>query len=156
MAVKNIIGNKNIFAIEYEIESTLPNIMGKACIWIDGNYIGAYDDSHILTGTLYHLERISPTSVNGEQFNGMNSENVYEVIKNHKDGYFLNLGESFDDFSVIVYFSEGKFNFIWELLDAPFYNYPGYPEGLLSSRVSESYYTEVLKKLKKELMILKA
>lgn len=53
MNFKNIIGDKDTFAIEYEVTSSLkPFIYGKFCYWINKVQIGAYDEGVTLSDIL--------------------------------------------------------------------------------------------------------
>jgi hypothetical protein len=46
--VSNLIGQKTSFGFEYDIQSRNSHVMGNMRLWIEGKYIGAYDDVNIM------------------------------------------------------------------------------------------------------------
>ncbi|MCM1127897.1 MAG: immunity 42 family protein [Lachnospiraceae bacterium] len=59
MLSKKLLGNKEKFAIEYEIESTYKQFMyGKICYWIQEKQIGKYDDRETLSDILLFIPSI--------------------------------------------------------------------------------------------------
>lgn len=59
MLSKKLLGNKENFAIEYEIESTYKQFMyGKICYWIQEKQIGKYDDGETLSDVLLFIPSI--------------------------------------------------------------------------------------------------
>lgn len=155
MVVKRLIGCVDSFAIEYAIESNSPKKMGKIRIWLKGNYLGAYDDVNILSVTLHQLEKLSPECLEEIVAKGKSEEEIYSYIKSgtcaDNGKFMLSLGESFDDFSIVVYLSGEKIKFLWELHEDPFYTYPNYPRGLLSADIPVETLREVISEFRREL-----
>lgn len=59
MNLKNIIGKKETFAIEYEVINILkPFVYGKFCYWIDGKQVGDYENGVTLSDILGLLPSI--------------------------------------------------------------------------------------------------
>ena len=59
MLSKKLLGNKENFAIEYELESTYKQFMyGKICYWIQEKQIGKYDDGETLSDVLLFIPSI--------------------------------------------------------------------------------------------------
>lgn len=147
--VKNfLLGNKDIFAIEYEFQDGSTG-SGKIRLWLNSCYIGAYEDINILSVTLAQLENLALSeSIENEGFVESSIEETYFYIKEGNDEgagkYFLSLGEAFDDFSIVVYSFKGSFNFIWKLWDDPFFEYEGYPKGLLSASIPIDFFKQIV------------
>lgn len=56
MNLKKIIGNKEIFAVEYEITAVYESfIYGKFCYWIDKKKIGKYDEGVTISDMLWRI-----------------------------------------------------------------------------------------------------
>jgi len=65
--LKGIIGNKNIFAVEYEITQFYDKCMyGKFCYWIQGIQIGRYDEGTILSDMLWTIPNLVRDNGNRE------------------------------------------------------------------------------------------
>lgn len=155
MVSEKIIGKKGTFAIAYNIQSVNSHIMGSLCLWVDNKYIGAFEDINPLSATLYQLKKMTPYMLDGEQFRGVKEYEVYQIIKSGKvsesDKYFQSFGEAFDDFSIIAYSLDGFMNFIWRLLEAPFFTYKNYPEGLQFAKIPIDDLAEVVARFENEL-----
>ncbi len=86
----NIIGKKNLFAIQYSIEQTKkPYIWGHICYWINGMMVGDITHTTILSDVFVFLPRI--VHDNGNRFH----ELFYKMNKD-KVFYFLS-GQAFVD-----------------------------------------------------------
>jgi len=109
-------------------------------LWIEGKYIGAFDDVNILSSILFELEGLDPEIVDGEVFAGLACRDIYEIIKTQDncsgDKYYFTPGEAFDDFSIVVYAQGGNFNFIWKLHSNPYFEYLEYSKDIQSAQVS--------------------
>ncbi|MET4163662.1 hypothetical protein ABIE61_003527 [Marinobacterium sp. MBR-111] len=151
-----LIGDKGIFAIEFEIRDKGTKPMGIIRIWLDGHYIGTFDDVNILTTTLHQLDRVSYESVCSETLDKLDPKDVYQLIKSDTlDGagrHFLSLGESFDDFSVVLYGCDKNLVFVWELNENHFFDYPGYPEEVQYACVPVNYFANKVELFKKKLV----
>jgi len=67
--MRTVIGDKNRFAIEYEIQSRKVCVMGTMRLWIEGIFIGAIQDVNILSAILCRLETPSPKIQGYDYFN---------------------------------------------------------------------------------------
>lgn len=55
--IENILGNKNSFAIQYEITEVYENfIYGKLCYWIDNMQIGEYDEGVTISDLFWNIQ----------------------------------------------------------------------------------------------------
>lgn len=148
-----LVGDKNGFGIEYKIQSRNSHVMGNMRLWLEGKYIGAFEDVNILTTVLIKLEAFGPEFVDSDDFIGMSPMQVYEHVKAEgncdSDRFYFTPGEAFDDFSIVVYSKDGYFNFIWKLHDDPYFQYPDYPKGIQSARISVEEFHKVVMEFKK-------
>ncbi|KEQ11796.1 hypothetical protein [Endozoicomonas numazuensis] len=155
MVNEKVIGNKYTFAINYEIESVSPSIMGRVCLWVGNTCIGTIDDTNLLSVTLYQLKKMNPVMLDGTQFRGLKESQIYQTIKSDNnlelDRYFMSFGESFDDFSIVAYFLDGFMCFIWILLDHPFFTYINYPKDIQFAKVPINVFSEVIAQFEDEL-----
>jgi len=152
--INKILGNKELFAVEYEVDKVQPHLQGKIRLWLGACYVGAYEDVEMLLVVLSQLERVKSDKLNGEAYRNLNFELAYEKIKENDGKFFLSLGESFDDFSIVIYFLDGAFTVVWELLDNPFFTYPNYPQGLQLVKIPEESFTQVVEEFKKQITSL--
>jgi len=144
-----IIGDKNNFAIEYIICKTKPHLMGKFCLWVNNIYIGDKDEEVMLLSVNHYLKiRMSQLYVlENDIIKEMPPSKVYEYIYNEKYNhtrYLLNLGESFDDFSTIIYLVNDCINFIWKIYEDSAYKYPDYPIGINSASVDLDEFSNIV------------
>jgi hypothetical protein len=148
----NLIGSKDSFGIEYEIHPEespgSPYIMGNTKLWLQGKYIGSFDDVHMLPITVGSLEGLDSEMANGCQFVGEEASRIYDLIESLPDSeryhYCLPLGEGFDDFLVYCYACNDRLYFVWKLYDKPFFEHPDYPEGVQSADVSADEFRRVV------------
>jgi hypothetical protein len=157
-----IIGNKSSFAIEFDVqhERYSNHLFGWIRIWLGGGYIGAYDNLCILSATSYELESFSRMNLDTDEFDGMSDEAIYRHIKlddcpGFGKYWFSPGGDSFDDFSVVVYCNKNKYKFIWKLHENTFFEYAGYPKGFLCADVSVEEFKRVVSNFIEQLDQLK-
>jgi hypothetical protein len=74
----NLIGNKDVFAFECAVEVEQPILMVKKCFWIQGKFIGNFEDSGSLSAVLQGLRSLISYRGNfyEDEFIGNNSEKV--------------------------------------------------------------------------------
>jgi hypothetical protein len=153
--MRKVIGNKKLFAIEYEIQPGVSHVMGNVRLWLEGVYIGAIEDVNILSAILCQLEVPRPEIHENCGFVDKDADDVYElvyvndVLENARHSFTP--GEAFDDFSIVVFSCDGYFYFVWKLEDNAYFSYPDYPEGVQSGRVSISEYYETVSEFSKVL-----
>jgi hypothetical protein len=119
------IGNKNTFAIEFEVEIFEPYCLGKILIWISNNSIGTWHDTAMLGVVLNELHELknNPDKYRFIEFEGLTKEDIFELVKGDSnfEGFHLHLGDTFDDFSMTANFKDSGLEFIWQLDDDPFF-----------------------------------
>lgn len=151
--MRKLIGDRESFGFEYEIESKKTHVMGYIRMWVDGKFIGAIEDVNVLPAILYQFEGLERENTDGCRFLDMEPGEIYEMIFSGtiSDGrrYCFSPGEAFDDFDVIAYVCNGNIFFVWKLVDRPFFSYPGYPDGVQSAQVSVDEFRQVVMELKK-------
>ena len=148
--MRNLIGDKNSFGLEYEIQSVYynesggPYIMGHARLWFEGKYIGAFEDVDMLGVLLCQLKWRD--NLEECQFSNMVADEIYELMVSEDvpDVCPLAPGPPFDDFVTFWYICNGKFHFIWKLVDEPFFQYPDYPKDVQTAEVSVEEYRRVV------------
>lgn len=155
------VGNKSSFAIEFDVqhERYSNHLFGWIRIWLGGVYIGAYDNLCILSAISRELESFTRMNLDTDEFDGMSVEAIYQYIKladypGLGKYWFSPGGDSFDDFSVVVYCHKDKYKFIWKLYEKPFFEYADYPAGFLYAEVSIEEVKQVVSKFMKELNTL--
>lgn len=158
MVTDYFVGNKNNFAIEFRIrtERYSNDLFGWLRFWLGGKYVGAYDNLCILSVTLHALEQFIKKDIETEDFNGLSKQDIYQFIKFEDipglgKYWFTPGGDSFDDFSIIVYSHHEMYNFIWKLYEDPFFEYKDYPKGFQFAKVSIDDFKEVVKDFGKQL-----
>jgi len=143
-----IIGDKEAFGIEFEIPNKDRYAMGRMRVWIEGWYLGAFDDVDMLGSIQRQLFGLESSSPVGCEFIGQSTDSIFETIDakepEERWRYIFSPGPPFDDFFIIVYVCNEVLYFVWKLEDEPFFDYPGYPKGLQSAKVSVSEYREVV------------
>ncbi len=147
--MKRIKGEINSFAIECDVTKVSPHLMGHLCLWIGGIKVGAYEDEVMLSNVKAALDRII-AGLDGRQnldFSKMSKESLFSLIYDgdfDNSRYLLQLGESFDDFSLFAFTASDEINFIWKLHDDPFFSYPNYPKDILHKKVKISELVSIV------------
>ncbi|UXY15340.1 hypothetical protein N8I74_18825 [Chitiniphilus purpureus] len=145
--MSEFLGDAKVFAIEFSSRQDLKQRSGPLQIWLGGKKIGTLDDTSVYSLVLAQLESI--VSKNMDFYSEKTDIfGVYDLIKNGEiddaGKYFLSLGDSFDDFSVVAFCSGAEVIFIWELLSEHFFEHDNYPEGLQTSAVPIKAFSAVL------------
>lgn len=134
-----MIGCKKCFGIEHERQLDGSPIFGKMRLWLEGRYIGAFDDVNILSVAWHQLDGLNVDDIDGCRFGNMPPEDIYgELESGAVDDfrrYILMPGEAFDEFLVYWYACNKKLHFVWKLVDRPFFSYPGYPSDVQFAQV---------------------
>jgi len=147
----NMIGEKSNFGIEYEIQSidyyvgtSDPYVLGHMRVWIEGKYIGAYEDVDMLGVAWWALE--VEGNMKESQLSNKTADDIYDLMitEGIPDVSHCHLGPPFDDFVTLSYVCNGKIHFIWKLVDEPCFQYPDYPKGVQSAEVSVEEYRRVV------------
>ena len=153
------IGNKSQFAIEYVICKKTPYLMGRMCLWVNDLYIGNIEeDVMLLTVKHYFYVKMSqPEHLRRNEFKLMKPEEVYRYIfdvEYDHTRYLLNICESFDDFSTVIYILEGNVNLIWKLHEDASNKYPEYPLSLNSSSIDFDHFINVVNQFISDINVL--
>src|SRR5689334_1605285 len=142
--MKRIKGNKESFAIEWEVTIEIPYLMGHVCLWIDGIPVGAFEDESLLLCVKALIKEyvisLSQRERENFEFTQMSKEDVFvqiydENLDNDYEKYWFHLGEPFDDFYLLAFTAGDEIHFVWKLRDEPFYNYPNYLKGVIHKKV---------------------
>jgi hypothetical protein len=147
-AMRNLIGSKDGFGIEYEIHPGDYGLMGNMRLWFGGRYVGSFDDVNILSVTSSYLGGLKME--NGCHFINEAASDVYDLISDQLEtipdsyGYVCFNGAGFDDFIVYGYACDDKFYFVWKLVDSPAFEHPGYPKDVQSADVSIDEFRRVV------------
>ncbi|ODC03036.1 hypothetical protein BFW38_05220 [Terasakiispira papahanaumokuakeensis] len=144
-----VIGNKDDFAIEYEKTHENKYLMGRLILWINGFQIGTLDDEQMLSATNHQLKKLKSEEINISQI-PINKNELLKIIKND-DRFLLNLGDTFDDFWILVCSVEDCITIFWELEENSFFEYPGYPKNMMSYTTSRESIKDVINQLEQEL-----
>lgn len=147
-----IIGDKPVMAIEYMVTQKKPYIMGNLILWMNGVYIGAFEDEQMLLNIAYSLERLLTNISDNDAFNNLSRDEIYHLLNKENEGHLVNLGEGFDDFLIYSYVTGDELNFIWNLLNDPFFTYPSYPDGLQFAKISKNFLIDVVEQFKANLI----
>ncbi len=150
------IGNKTDFAIEYKLNQVDPYIMGNVCMWINGKYVGYFDEEVMITAFQVALNNTVArlNELRNEQFETKHIKDIVTLICRDIDEngkYILSLGESFDDFVIYVFCKNNKVYFIWQLIENPFFDYLNYNKGLQCEAISNEIFIQVIALLNEKL-----
>jgi len=176
-----LIGDKNVFGVQYEVEMDDPIVMIRNCLWIQGKFIGNYDDSGAASSIVRGLKRlisyqgdfyedvflnknpgdvmsiIAPDLIDTElKFEDLPEEKRNQLVR--YDKYRFWFGENYDDFSIRVYAVGGMYYFSWILLSEDWQEtgescYKDYGRGIQSGTVLFSDLQNVYDSLVKELNV---
>lgn len=153
MVTSYIIGNSDRFAIEFKVDPERPtnNLFGWLKLWFGGNYVGAYENICMPSITLHALEEFTKINLETSNFEKLSIDAIYCSIKSGEldEYWFAPGGDSFDDFSIVVYSHNGFYKFIWKIIENPFFEYNNYPDGFLSAEVNIEEFKRVIKDFKK-------
>ena len=141
-----IVGNKELFAIEWKERTPVSPVR----VWVSNFFIGTFDESQML-GVVAHqfkelINRVDEIALN---YGKLDVERIFELLLAEESGkHLISLGESFDDFCVLVYANEDLLNFVWRLEPDPYFDYPQYGYELKSGAVPLEYFLGVVEDYK--------
>jgi len=154
MVETHLIGDKSIFGIEVSIACEVPDFLGFLRIWINGTYLGYFEEEcylKVIAGVLTDVSK-SYERLNFSHFQGLSYSAIYDAVKEDSDEcecYHLILGDTFDDFSMTVFVTDSQYVFVWKLNDDPFFKYEKYPTEVLHGRVQKESFEQVVKSFSK-------
>jgi hypothetical protein len=157
---RRIIGDKEIFAIDYSVTNFKSPIIGNVQIWINNIPIGYFNDEvylhYILTSLKNILEKDVKVNFDLAQ---KSDEKIFNILLQKSvaeedkviiyDKFIVQFGESFDDFIIRVINIGGGYKFLWKLVDEPCLNeYLGYNKGINSGVIPKEILLSVYSKFK--------
>jgi len=147
MVKRYLIGDKNSFAIEFTIENTQHNIMGHNILWLNNQYIGAWEDISILTLV---LDSLYPMYLNQNDITDKDLNKILLDIENDTCTLdTLCIDDTYDDFEKRIFKQNDEFIFIWKLYKDSYFTYKNYDYDLKIARISIKKYDKVLLEFKK-------
>jgi hypothetical protein len=145
-----LIGSKEVFAIEYEITQLGKHgtLFGKVVLWLNGLYLGHYDEEIIMNNfNNMLLDFILPP---GNVENYANLEELIisrdlQLFSEKENGWFIKcFSESFDDFLIAMVDDPDKVVFWWKLERKHLGRHAGYPHDVQLVVVDKATYRSVL------------
>ena len=151
-----LIGDRNEFAIEYQVNKNNGHLFGHICIWIGNIKIGYYEDEVLLLVTKGALDRLLENigEMDRRDLAGKKKEDLFKQIYSMEDAngiYLISPGESFDDFSFFAFSHEDTLYFCWKLNEVPFFDYDDYPQDIQLKAVPISVFKNVLQQWTEQL-----
>lgn len=153
----NLIGNKNEFAVEYQI-TDVPNMMGYGKLWIRDEFYGTNQDLIYLVGYLQILlENILKTKSLPFPISQLSNEEIYQRIKllsNETSDYIITSSTFTDDFIGYKFRDDQNIVLVWKLRDdikMIFDDLKDYKKSVVLVRVNSQTINEVLIKFKDEI-----
>ncbi len=132
-----IIGDKNTFAVEYEVQMLEPVKMAYSRIWIQGQYFGDIEDTGHLFGIYNCLDNIiikrellvepefdnkSPYEILRLTFpHVLQKENLDTLWDDSKsfDKHAFQFGENYDNYLVSIFAVDKITHFVWQFWSGP-------------------------------------
>lgn len=131
----NLIGDKKVFAIEFEIHEFKSGFNSNSLIWLNNNPIGNFTEVGYFSAILYALNRIirNPEELWLSELDNLNCKDIFYTIipcYNNPDSFFdlsreeqnrlikfdkflFEWGDGFADWNLRVVVNKGKCKFIW-------------------------------------------
>ena len=114
-----IIGNKNEFAIEYQITDT-ERMLGYRKLWVQNSFYGTSKDLIFLKGYLINLlDDILNAKPYEIDFENINKEEIFEQLQkelNYTSKYLISSSTFTDDFLGFKFKSKNEIILVWKLL----------------------------------------
>jgi len=170
----NIIGNKNLFAIEFEITEFEKFFFAHSRIWINNCYIGNYGDDCPIYGVYHYLNYLNShiCDFQTNQFAGMQSDMIYKTMVPYSskedyfslsntqkdnlsnyDKYIAGFNEAYDDFVIRCFIEEKQVCFLWKLQAlSNKKQYPNYDDVVKLQKIQLNDFDTVVKKFEEKLV----
>jgi len=152
-----IIGDKNDFAVEYQI-TDVPNFMGYGKIWIQNSFYGTNGDLIYIKGYLIPLiENILKAKTIDFDFKGLNDEELFKKLKGSsiQQAEYKIVSSTFtDDFMGFKYKSHEIITLIWQIRsdqELLFSDLKNYPKSIIKVDFNYKKGLEILNAFKQEL-----
>lgn len=125
-----LVGNKNRFAVEFEITNHYGDWNdGKIALFINNLQIGYFGDIDYLNFLYDAIDRVLKlNNIFFPEFKNKKASEVMKIFNSSKDGKYdsslIFAGEAFDDFLLRAYKTDSdRIWFLWKLVKKPFFNY---------------------------------
>lgn len=166
-----IIGDKNTFAVEYEVEMLEPVRMAYSRIWIQGQYFGDIEDTGHLFGIYNCLDRIimKRETLAEPEFDDKTADEImkltfpYFLQNENLDipgdgnlhrlrlyGHSFQFGENYDRFLVCIFAIDDIIHFVWQVYLSDNEYFPGYSRDVQHGIVNINDVKNVYEQLQKE------
>ena len=160
-----IFGNFEVFAIELD-ENLINNKLAKLRLFINAQPIGTFDTIGMIGSFIHIMKHIISNAeknilwdplfddlTDAQIFDEVFSEKNIENFSFDNSRFLVGLGDTFDDFSIMVCSNDIKnIRFIWQLVEQPFFEYSSYPIGVLAATVPIQLLKECIESLEKWLV----
>lgn len=148
--MKNFIfGNKDLVALELNIQPDSNNNYGHLRIWIGGNFIGSIEESQTISTVVYNLEGLATVNENVISLSDKSESGEYLLKKfDSQASFLLTLGECFDDFHICAARHVDELVFIWQLHEDPYFSYENYPKNVLKITMKITDYEDCIERIK--------
>jgi hypothetical protein len=158
--IENIIGDKEVFAIEYSISDAhfcLPYAYGECRIWLGENCLGGIEGEVYLTRVgkiLQSVYLMIDKLTLPEDMHDLPDGKIFKVMQedrlDEKGNYWFMYTEGFDLMSKYVYYRNDTLFFLWQYCPDAWDGVRawGFPGQLFSSKVPISIYMNVTNKFK--------
>jgi hypothetical protein len=167
--MRNLIGDKSIFAIEYKLRDNTIFLNGQFRIWIKKVFIGDFYNISPLSGSNFYLNNLlkNKTEFRTDEFLYLDNKDILSIMipdskllnKRKKninldelikyDKFIFSFNESFDNFIIRSYIEKENICFLWYL---PIQEYPylskiykGYKEQLYLEKIPLDYFENIWK-----------
>jgi len=140
------IGDKNTIAIEFTIENVQPYVVGYNRLWLNGEYLGCWEDLSMLGTVVYSLCDLNLKHDTADA----ELNDIY--IEFEKEIFSLEtfcIDETYDDFAKIIIKQKDEYVFLWKLFRNSYFVYPNYSNNVKMARVKIQEYNDVMDVFKK-------
>lgn len=159
-----LIGDKEIFAIEYSVLTVNPSPpYGDCLLWLGSNFLGGLEGEaylNVICGCLEGDLFIKDQLFLKKDLYKLSDTELFDLMKEHKldekGKYVFLYTEGFDLFRSYIYRQDETFHFLWQLDSEVWKEFE--PQGvstqLFSAQVPISIYEEVVREFRSTLMKL--
>lgn len=157
MTDSSIIGDKNVFAIEYRIESAKAQLLGHARLHAQAIEIGDFQELSMLESIHSSLDTMRENfdQLQSPKFISLSDAEIFDRIFRGSEDFSecVFACESFDDFNLAFIKKGDALQLLWRLVPKPFGKYSYSGDGLHSALVPFATYARVVNGFGAALMI---
>ena len=149
--MKTLIGDKKSFAIEYQVNTIRPYMMGYACLWIDNLPFGNFEEEgmlstfqHGLACMVSYIDKMESSKLKEAMEKNMD---LFEVVCGLDDNehYIFSLDETTDSFVAFIFKDGQNLKIFWRLYEPRASEFPNYPKGPFLKSVPVETFIKVVK-----------